>query len=386
MRRRWILLTVVLATVATGCSAPDAASPPTPSTSGPASSGPAPAPPTSRSPSATATGTLSAAPTGPPQVAGVVARDLEVPWAIAFLPDGSALVSERDRARIVHVPAGGGDARPVGDVPGVEPAGEGGLLGLAVSPDFGDDRAVFAYLTGAEDNRVVRMRFEDGRLSEPQVVLAGIRKAAVHNGGRIAFGPDGFLYVATGDAADLDAAQDKSSVNGKILRLTKDGESAPGNPFEGSPVWSYGHRNVQGLAWDSRGRLWASEFGQNEWDELNLIEKGRNYGWPVVEGPQRRDGFTEPQASWRPDEASPSGIAIVGDAVYLAGLRGARLWRVPVDGARAGEPRAYLTGEYGRLRSVSTAADGSLWLGTSNRDGRGDPREDDDKILRLAFG
>jgi glucose/arabinose dehydrogenase len=230
------------------------------------------------------------------------------------------------------------------------------------------------------------MRLAGSRLGRPDVILSGIAKSSIHNGGRIAFGPDGHLYVATGDAGESGAAQDRSSLSGKILRVTSEGRPAPGNPFPDSPVWSYGHRNVQGIAWDSRGRMWASEFGQNEWDELNLIEKGGNYGWPQVEGPERGDGLTEPHVWWTPEESSPSGIAVVGDRVFVAGLRGARLWQVPVDGERAGKAQDFFTGEYGRLRSVTAAPDGSLWLGTSNRDGRGEARDDDDKILRVTFG
>jgi glucose/arabinose dehydrogenase len=170
-----------------------------------------------------------------------------------------------------------------------------------------------------------------------------------------------------------------------VLRVRLDGSPAPGNPFGGSPVWTYGHRNVQGLGWDSRGRLWASEFGQQEWDELNLIRAGRNYGWPEVEGPSDDNRYEAPQASWRVDENSPSGVAVLGDAVFMAGLRGARLWKIPVDGERAGRPSDFLRETYGRLRSVTVAPDGSLWVGTSNRDGRGDPRDGDDKILRVVL-
>jgi glucose/arabinose dehydrogenase len=265
----------------------------------------------------------------------VVSRNIEVPWSVAFLPDGSALVSERDRGRVLQIPAGGGDGRPVGEVEGVDASGEGGLLGLAVSPGFATDRLVYAYITASEDNRVVRMRLDGSRLGPSDVLLSGIAKASIHNGGRIAFGPDGFLYVATGDAAERGTAQDRSSLSGKILRLTAQGRPAPGNPFPNSPVWSYGHRNVQGIAWDSRGRMWASEFGQNAFDELNRIEPGPQLRLAGGRGPEEREGLTAPQVSWATDENSPSGIAVVGDIVYVAGLKGARLWRVPVDGERA---------------------------------------------------
>ena len=304
-----------------------------------------------------------------------------MPWGLAFLPGGDALVGERDTGRILRLTPGA-EPRQVYDVPGVAASGEGGLLGLAVSPDFAKDSLVYAYYTGEQDNRIVRFRLGGG---EPEVVFDGIAKAGFHNGGRIAFGPDGMLYVGTGDAGDTERSQDRSSSNGKILRLTPDGAPARGNPTAGSPVYSLGHRNVQGLAWDAAGRLFATEFGQNQLDEVNLIQPGRNYGWPRVEGTGDTDGgrFTNPLVTWSTDEASPSGMAIAGDTAYVAALRGERLWTVPLAGATAGEPRAEFRGRYGRLRTVAIAPDGSLWLTTSNTDGRGDPRDGDDRILRF---
>jgi len=323
----------------------------------------------------------------------VVARNLAVPWDVVRLPDGSHLVSLRDEARIVHVERSGAVSAvpatgPDGRVPDVEPAGEGGLLGLAVDPE--DSTAVYAYFTAAEDNRVVRMRYADGRLGEPTVVLRGLPKAVVHNGGRIAFGPDNQLYVATGDATERGGAQDRGYLGGKILRITRDGQPAQGNPFPGSPVWSYGHRNVQGIGWDGAGRLFASEFGQNAWDELNQVLPGRNYGWPVVEGPGTAEdsarGFTPPLASWRTDDASPSGLAVGRGAVWLAALRGERLWRVPLDAdGRTGQPAALLQGRLGRLRDVEVEPDGSLLVLTNNTY-RGSPAADDDRLVRLRLG
>jgi glucose/arabinose dehydrogenase len=315
---------------------------------------------------------------------GVVARGLAVPWGLAFLPDGSAVVTERDSGRIKRVSPSGA-VTTVGTVHGVRHGGEGGLLGIAVSPSYASDHLLFAYFTAGDDNRIARMTYDGSRVSEQVTIFRGIPAAGVHNGGRIAFGPDGFLYVGTGEAGRREPAQDRRDLGGKILRITPAGRPAPGNPFPGSAVYSLGHRNVQGLAWDARGQLWASEFGQDEWDELNRIRPGGNYGWPVVEGAAGRRPYLDPVRQWPTDDASPSGIAVAGNAIYMAGLRGARLWETPIPGGRVGKPKALLTGKYGRLRTVTLAPDGSLWVTTSNRDGRGDVRPGDDKILRLTL-
>jgi aldose sugar dehydrogenase len=320
-----------------------------------------------------------------PRLAGTVATGLEVPWGVAFLPDGSALVAERDTEQVKQV-TGDGQVRAVGSVDGVDGEGEGGLLGLAVSPDFAEDSAVFAYFTAGSQNVIARLTFDGEELSGQRRIFDGIPAGPIHDGGRIAFGPDGYLYVGTGESGRTDLAQRKDSLGGKILRITPDGEPAPGNPFAGSPVYSLGHRNVQGLAWDSRGQLWAAEFGQNTWDELNRVEAGQNYGWPAVEGRAGDDRYVDPVRQWRTSVASPSGIAVAEDSVFMAGLRGSRLWQIPIPGGRAGTPKALLRQRYGRLRTVVAAPDGSLWVTTSNRDGRGSPREGDDKILRLTFG
>ena len=313
----------------------------------------------------------------------VMTTGLTSPWGLAFLPDGSALVSERDTARIVRVPADGGRAVTVGRVAGVVPGGEGGLLGIAV-PAGPDPRFVYAYCTGARDNRVVRIAWDGSRLGRQTPILTGIPKSTIHNGGRLLAMPDGTLVVATGDAADPALAQKRRSLAGKILRITADGRPAPGNPDPGSPVYSRGHRNVQGLALDSAGRLWASEFGASDVDELNLIRPGRNYGWPIHEGAGNDPRYVDPAVEWSPTStASPSGIAIRDDVAYVASLRGQVLWQVPLEGTRAGTPRALRLGDLGRLRTVAVAPDGSLWLVTSNTDGRATPGPRDDRILRL---
>jgi glucose/arabinose dehydrogenase len=318
------------------------------------------------------------------RVVGTVAEGLAAPWGITFLPDGSALVGERDTTRVLAVPPGGGSVREVGSVSQAEPRGEAGLLGLATSPSYAEDGLVYAYVSTAQDNRVVRARYDGQRLGPVEPVLTGIPNGFIHDGGRLLFADDGTLFVSTGETGDEELAQDRDSLAGKILRITPDGDPAPGNPVSGSPVWTMGHRNVQGLAFDDAGRLWASEFGADTWDELNRIDRGRNYGWPRAEGRAGLDGFRDPFVQWRTSEASPSGLAFLDGSLWMASLRGQRLWQVPVTRAGTGEPRDWFVGDYGRLRTVVVAPGGHLWVTTSNRDGRGDPVPGDDRILEIA--
>ncbi|WP_086601608.1 PQQ-dependent sugar dehydrogenase [Streptomyces swartbergensis] len=352
------------------------------------SASPSPAAPGSSAPAGQAAEETPPA-KGSVKVVRTVAEGLDSPWGLAPLPGGGLLVSSRDDGTIVRVDAKTGKKTELGEVPGVSAAGEGGLLGIALSPDYASDHMVYAYFTSASDNRIVRMLYDEKKpsgeqLGAPDTVFRGIPKGFVHNGGRIEFGPDKMLYVGTGESGDTGLSQDKESEGGKILRLTPEGEPAPGNPFPDSPVYSYGHRNVQGLAWDAKQRLFASEFGQDTWDELNAIKPGDNYGWPEAEGRSDDSGFHNPVDQWTTAEASPSGIAYAEGSIWMAGLRGKRLWRIPLNGTEASaEPQAFLEGEYGRLRTVVPAGGDRLWLVTSNTDGRGNPEDGDDRILEL---
>ncbi|WP_373687050.1 PQQ-dependent sugar dehydrogenase [Streptomyces lunaelactis] len=380
-------VTAVLATavllLATGCSSGDDRTP----------AGQRGSASTTAAPSGSATGGPPS-PTGPPakgsvKVVSTLTEGLKSPWGVAALPDGDLLVASRDEGTITRVDAEGGKKTVIGSVPGVAPGGEGGLLGLAVSPSFASDHQVYAYFTTESDNRIARMLYDEKKPAErqlgaPDTVLRGIPKGVVHNGGRIAFGPDKMLYAGTGETGDTGLAQDKKSLGGKILRMTPDGRPVHGNPEADSVVYSYGHRNVQGLAWDSDKRLWAAEFGQNTWDELNLIEPGKNYGWPEVEGKAGEAGFVDPVAQWKTADASPSGIAYAEGSIWMASLRGERLWRIPLAGTKlAAEPQAFLDGKYGRLRTVLSAGGDKVWLVTSETDTRGTPGPGDDRILRL---
>lgn len=367
--------------LATGCSAGGGNGPAGPAAgtpTRPAASSPSPSPSVTAPPAK-----------GSVRVVSTVARGLRSPWGLAALPGGDLLVSSRDEGTVTRVDAGTGGLTVLGEVPGVAPGGEGGLLGIALSPKFAEDHLVYAYFTTESDNRIARMLYDEGRpagqqLGAPDTVLRGIPKGVVHNGGRIAFGPDGMLYAGTGETGETGLAQDRASLGGKILRMTPDGQPVHGNPEADSVVYSYGHRNVQGLAWDAGKRLWAAEFGQDTWDELNLIRPGGDYGWPGTEGRGGGDGSVEPVAQWPVADASPSGIAVVRGSVWMAGLRGERLWRVPLSGGKASAaPQAFLESAHGRLRTVAAAGGNRLWLVTSETDGRGTPEAGDDRILLL---
>ncbi|WP_244285794.1 PQQ-dependent sugar dehydrogenase [Cryobacterium zongtaii] len=382
-RRVWAgVVAAGMATVLCACTA----SAPRPSAS---TSTPARPTPAATAPAADAT-PVPVRPLGEPVV---IAEGLDAPWSILRLPSGATLISERDTALLRELLPDGG-LRDAGTVAGVEPVGEGGLLGLAflaagdgaADPAAPDAGWVYAYFTAASDNRIVRMPLTGTAgglgLGEPESVLSGIPSASNHNGGRIGFGPDGLLYATVGDAGESGNAQDLGSLGGKILRMTPTGQAPADNPF-GSLVYSYGHRNPQGLAWDSSWQLWASEFGQNTWDELNLITAGGNYGWPEAEGAGGGGAFIDPVQQWSTDEASPSGLAVVNDTLFLAALRGERLWRVDPS---TGTVDGWFVNSFGRLRDVVSGPDGTLWFVSNNTDGRGAPSPGDDRLYQVQVG
>lgn len=304
-----------------------------------------------------------------------IATNLQIPWALVFLPDNSILFTERPgRVRIIDN-KGNLNPNPAAIIDDVKHQGEGGLLGITIHPDFSANRFVYLYYTysninGNTLNRVVRFEFEDNKLQNQKIIVDGIPGASNHNGGRIKFGPDGFLYITTGDAQNPSSSQNINSLAGKILRVTD----------ERSEVFSFGHRNPQGLAWNKDGKLWATEHGQSALDELNIIEKGKNYGWPLITGNQTRDGMETPILNSRSDTWAPSGTAYLNGSIFFAGLRGQALFEYNINNKTL---TPHLKRELGRIRDVVVGPDNLFYITTNNRDGRGTPDATDDKIIRV---
>lgn len=318
----------------------------------------------------------------------IIAQNLEVPWAIAHFANGSMLVTERaGRVRLIDQ-AGRLDADPILQI-NVRQLAESGLHGVAIHPSFSSKPYVYFYYTySAEgdntENRVVRYKFDDKKFSDEKIIVDAIPGARFHDGGRLTFGPDKFLYITTGDALNPSLAQDTNSKAGKILRVADDGQIPGDNPFQ-NEVYSYGHRNPQGITWDSEGRLWETEHGNNATDEVNLIEKGKNYGWPDVRGNETKDGMQNPviqsgQITW-----APAGLAYLNGSLFFGGLRGQTLFEAKIEGDKLAL-KEHFKGELGRIRAVVTGPDNFLYISTSNRDGRGIPLDGDDKILRINPG
>lgn len=333
-------------------------------------------------------------------VVDTVAENLKVPWSIGWLPDGTILFTER-----------GGDLRAIQDgmlVP--EPlvsvkgsSAEGGMLGVAVDPDFEENGYIYIYYTYSEfistANKVVRYQLANGVAAEDKVLVEGIPGGAVHNGGRIQFGPDQRLYITTGDAGNPSAAQNLDSLAGKILRINPDGTIPKDNPYDGSPVWSTGHRNPQGMDWDVSGNMVATEHGPSgergfAHDEINVITPGTNYGWPEIAGDESADGMQGPILhtgfdTWAPSGAEfydGHGIPEWAGKYFVAALRGSHLHVIDLDlqSNTVVSHEKLFQGEFGRIRDVQTGQDGFLYLLTSNRDGRGFPASNDDRILRIT--
>jgi glucose/arabinose dehydrogenase len=354
-------------------------------------------------PTVASTATPTALPATP--VVEVFARGLDTPWAIDFAPDGRIFLTER-KGTIRVIVGGVLHAEPWMTVPGAVEAGEGGLLGLTVDPQFAQNRFIYvAHTYRASDgrllNQLVRLREDaNGRGVLDKVLLSGVPGNTTHDGGRVKFGPDGKLYWTMGDAQNSAAAQDPQALNGKILRLNSDGSVPADNPFPGSPVYSYGHRNPQGLAWQpGSNRLYATEHGPSGGqgccrDEVNLIEPGKNYGWPVITGDQTQQGMVSPvRHSGASDTWAPSGATFVthgpwAGSLLFAGLRGQSLYRMVLDSA---DPRAVVSfsalysNQFGRLRDVVEGPDGALYVLSSNLDGRGAAGPDGDVVLRVTF-
>jgi len=322
----------------------------------------------------------------------VVATNLKVPWAIAFLPDKRILVTER-AGKVLLIGQDGTMAKNPMALINVQVGanGEGGLLGIALHPNFAQNNFVYLYYTYQSQgnntrNRIVRMTFHNDTLTDETIIVDGIPGAFFHNGGRIKFGPDGYLYATTGDAQDSSQAQNTQSLAGKILRTTDSGKPAPGNPF-GNLVYSYGHRNPQGIAWDARNILWSTEHGRSAptgYDEINLIESGKNYGWDTIQGNETENGMETPKKhSGANSTWAPAGAVFVGERFFFAGLRGESLYEAVIQNNTVTSVKEHFKNQFGRIREVVEGPDGMLYITTSNTDGRGKAKDNDDKIIRI---
>jgi glucose/arabinose dehydrogenase len=401
-RRSAVLVAVAAGALTISCAGPAETTEPAAATSAPTqattswTATPSPSPTPSSTPD-TATRPIPPAPIGPPPQVGtveVILTHLEMPWGLAVLPDRSILITERETANVLWYPGSGTEAVVVeGDGAAwlrttTTPTNEGGLLGITYDPATvtAATADVFVFHTTATGNAVARLALTGLDTGAPQLsgattILAGIPRGQHNYGGAIAFGPDGYLYVATGDAEEPDLAQIPSSLAGKILRITADGNPAPGNPWGDTPQWAIGLRDVKGLSWSDDGVMYAADLGPGTWDELNIVTPGANFGWPTVEGISEDPRFVDPVFVWDPAEAAPSGVAVTNTAIYVATTRGERLWQVPLGNE---DMRQMLVDEYGRLQAVVAEGDDTLWVLTGNLDG-GTPAVDDDSLLLVEM-
>ncbi len=326
----------------------------------------------------------------------------DLPWGLVTLPDGTILYNRRDAHDIIHLNPANGKKTNLGTVPNVQSTdGEGGLTGLEINPkSFSSDHWLYIMHTSSSDNRIVRIKYDPTTdkivTSTEQVLLSGIKRNKFHNGGRLRFSPDGkFLYAGTGDAQNGANAKNTASPNGKVLRINPDGSIPSDNPF-GNAVWSYGHRNVQGLAFDNKGQLWEQEFGNSVMDETNLIVKGGNFGWPGCEGTTSHSadgpacgsaGLIAPKKTYPVAQGSCSGITIIRQVLYVACQRGTRLDRIPINSNDTlGSIGTYFNGTYGRIRTVEPAPDGGMWMTTTSGDKDSTPHNSNDRVFHVALG
>lgn len=321
----------------------------------------------------------------------IIAQNLDTPWAIAFLPDKSMLVTERPgRVRLIDAD-GNLQQNPVVTLNQVREYGEGGLLGITLDPDFSKNHFIYLYYTYSSNgndtlNRVVRMVYESNKLSQEKIILDKVPGAIYHDGGRIKFGPDKLLYITAGDSQNPSLAQNQNSLAGKILRITSEGKNPPDNPFNNA-TYSYGHRNPQGIAWDEKGNLWQTEHGRSAptgYDEVNLIQKGKNYGWPTIQGSETKPGMETPKKNSGPSTTwAPSGAAFVNKSLFFAGLKGETLYEAVIQKGQVLELKEHFKNQFGRIREVVLGPDGMLYITTSNQDSRGNPKDGDDKIIKI---
>lgn len=308
----------------------------------------------------------------------VIAQNLKVPWAIDFLPNNTLIFTQRDGEVNLLEPGG---SETVGKI-NVTANGESGLLGLAVDPQFSQNKYVYVYYTSSNGNRVSRFVL-NGNLQNETVLLDKIQSNTIHNGGRIKFGPDGLLYITTGDAGNSSSAQDINSLSGKVLRMNKDGSVPVDNPFK-NLVYTYGNRDPQGLAWSPNGTLYESEHGETHNDEINILVPGGNYGWPIYQGNSSASGYISPIVLYANYTLAPSGIAFLNNKLYVAGLRGSQIRQISLtDNGSSYTGQQALFTQLGRIREV-VYHDGHLYIATSNTDGRGIPQLGDDKIIMIT--
>ncbi len=320
----------------------------------------------------------------------IIAQNLDTPWGMAFLPNGDILLTERP-GRVRLIQNDNNKSTLLATIEDVVEMGEGGLLGIAVHPNFSTNNWIYLYYTYRNTdsntlNRVVRMELYNSALHNEKIIVDAIPGAANHNGGRLQFGPDNLLYITTGDAQEPSQAQNTSSLAGKILRVTENGEPASGNPFN-NRIYSFGHRNPQGLTWDNAGNLWATEHGRSGitsgLDEINLIKSGKNYGWPDIQGDETKTGMENPETHSGAMTWAPSGAAYINSSIFFGGLRGSTLYKATLHKENITEIKEYFKNDYGRIREVAVGTDRMIYFSTSNRDGRGIPSSTDDRIIRI---